>query len=71
MTADPDEDYIASDVVSRTGFTENYLIYHNPKQAWYFLSNQRPGELIVSRQADTGHPELKGEEGIKVIQHEV
>lgn len=59
-TVDGNEDYIASDVVSRSGFTENYLIYFNPRHRWYYLSRQKATELVLFRQADTQFPELKG-----------
>lgn len=46
-------DLIASDVVTRTGFTENTLVYFNPRHKWYYLSNQTSSELMIFRQADT------------------
>ena len=59
-SVDLQADFIASDVVSRTGFSENYLIYFNPRQKWYYLSKQKPTELVLFRQADTKYPHLKG-----------
>lgn len=29
------------------------LVHFNPKQRWYYLSNQLPSELLVFRQADS------------------
>lgn len=60
-TVDLELDYIASDAVTRTGFTENHLIYFNPNQKWYYLSQQKPTELVLFRQTDTKYPLLKGE----------
>lgn len=46
-------DLIASDVVTRTGFTENSLVYFNPRHKWFYLDSQMPTELIIFRQVDT------------------
>jgi hypothetical protein len=46
-------DLIASDVVTRTGFTENALVYYNPEHEWYYLNGQMPSELVIFRQSDT------------------
>jgi len=46
-------DLIAADVVSRTGYTENFLVYYNPKHQWYYLSGQKPTELSIFCQGDT------------------
>lgn len=46
-------DLIASDIVYRTGYTENTLVYFNPRHEWYYLSDQKPSELMIFRQADT------------------
>ena len=46
-------DLIAADVVSRTGYTENFLVYYNPKHQWYYLSEQKPTELSIFCQGDT------------------
>jgi hypothetical protein len=44
---------MATDVVTRTGFTENYQIYHNEEHMWYYLSGQMADEVMVFRQTDT------------------
>jgi hypothetical protein len=44
---------MATDVVMRDGFTENYQIYHNDEHVWYYLNNQLADEVIVFRQTDT------------------
>lgn len=44
---------MATDVVTREGFTENYQIYHNELHRWYYLNNQLADEVIVFRQTDT------------------
>jgi len=46
-------DLVASDVVTRTGFTENALVYFNPRHEWYYLNGQIASELVIFRQADT------------------
>jgi hypothetical protein len=48
-----DRDCMATDVVTRTGFTENYQIYHNEGHLWYYLSQQLADEVVVFRQTDT------------------
>jgi hypothetical protein len=48
-----ERDCIATDVVTRTGFTENYQIYHNDEHVWYYLREQLADEVIVFRQTDT------------------
>ncbi|KAF2455840.1 hypothetical protein BDY21DRAFT_348839 [Lineolata rhizophorae] len=52
-SVDPDRDYIGSDVVTRTGYTENFQVYYNPDHAWYYLNKQQASEIIVFRQTDT------------------
>lgn len=53
QTVDMDRDYIATDVVDRNGFTENYQVYFNPKHKWYYLNKQLPSEVVIFRQTDT------------------
>jgi len=48
-----EKDCMATDVVTREGFTENYQIYHNEVHRWYYLNNQLADEVIVFRQTDT------------------
>lgn len=52
---------MATDVVTRTGFTENYQIYHNDDHMWYYLSDQLANEVIVFRQTDTEEKFATGE----------
>lgn len=47
-----ERDFVASDVVSRTGYTENYLVYYNPEHRWYYLRNQTASELVLFGQTD-------------------
>ena len=53
QTVDMDRDFVATDVVARDGFTENYQIYFNPEHKWYYLNKQLPSEVIIFRQTDT------------------
>jgi len=53
QTVDKQWDCIASDVVTRTGFTENFQCYYNPDHKWYYLNNQLDSEVIIFRQTDT------------------
>ena len=46
-------DLIAADIVTRTGYTENNLVYFSPRHKWYYLSGHMPSELMIFRQADT------------------
>jgi hypothetical protein len=50
---------IAADVVSRTGYTENFQVYYNPKHQWYYLSGQKPTELALFCQGDTNYIDRK------------
>lgn len=53
QTVDMDRDFVATDVVARDGFTENYQVYFNPEHKWYYLNKQLPSEVIIFRQTDT------------------
>jgi hypothetical protein len=44
---------MATDVVTREDFTENYQIYWNQEQRWYYLGKQLAEEVIIFRQTDT------------------
>lgn len=44
---------MATDVVDRGGFTENYQVYFNPDHKWYYLNKQLPSEVVVFRQTDS------------------
>src|SRR5277367_5207993 len=46
-------DLIAADIVSRTGYTENFQVYYNPNHRWYYLGGQKPTELALFCQGDT------------------
>nr|POE69212.1 hypothetical protein CFP56_75650 [Quercus suber] len=48
------------DVVFRTQVIENYLVQHNSKQRWFYLSDQTPSEAWVFMQADTTDDGLPG-----------
>ncbi|KAF1815307.1 putative CmcJ-like methyltransferase [Eremomyces bilateralis CBS 781.70] len=48
-----EQDCEATDVVERTGFTENYQVYFNPAQHFCYLNRQLASELVVFRQSDT------------------
>ncbi|KAF2117450.1 hypothetical protein BDV96DRAFT_611800 [Lophiotrema nucula] len=52
-TVTPERDCIATDVVERSGFTENYQVYYHPDMRFCYLSGQRADEVIVFRQTDT------------------
>jgi hypothetical protein len=53
QTVNLEEDCIATDVVTRTGWTENYQIYPNPRHQWYYLNKQEADEVAIFRQCDT------------------
>jgi len=59
-STDIQRDYIAADVVARDRFTENYQVFFNPNQRWYYLSLQEAREVMIFRQMDTKFPWLKG-----------
>jgi hypothetical protein len=59
-TVNIDEDCMATDVVTRTGFTENYQIYPSSDYKWYYLNNQLADEVILFRQTDTDEATAKG-----------
>ena len=46
-------DLSPADVVSLEQAIENMVVHYNPKQQWYYLSNQLPNELLIFRQADS------------------
>lgn len=46
-------DCIATDVVEREGFTENYQVYYNDDMRFCYLSGQLASEVILFRQTDT------------------
>jgi hypothetical protein len=46
-------DLIATDVVYRSAFTENYNVHHSDRLDWYFLGSQAADEVMIFRQADT------------------
>lgn len=52
-SVDPATDLITCDVVAREGYGENYQVFHNPRQRWYYLSKQLASEIIVFKQADS------------------
>lgn len=52
-TLKPSRDCIATDIVDRTGFTENFQIYYSPELEFYYLSRQLESEIILFRQTDT------------------
>jgi hypothetical protein len=49
-----ESDLVATDIVRRTVFNENYQVYYNEKQEWWYLSGQRPDEIMVFCQAELG-----------------
>lgn len=56
-TVDTTNDFTSHDVVYSTKARENIMVFHNEKQKWYYLSGQKPSELLLFRQADTeGRP---------------
>lgn len=46
-------DCIATDVVEREGFTENYQVYYHEDMRFCYLSGQLASEIILFRQTDT------------------
>lgn len=46
-------DCIATDIVERVGFTENYQVYYHADMHFCYLSGQLPSEIILFRQTDT------------------
>lgn len=46
-------DCIATDIVERVGFTENYQVYHHADMQFCYLSEQLSSEIILFRQTDT------------------
>ncbi|KAK5171084.1 uncharacterized protein LTR77_004228 [Saxophila tyrrhenica] len=47
------DDLRESDIVFSDRVVENLLVQHNPKQEWYFISDQTPSEAWVFLQADS------------------
>lgn len=54
------------DVVTRTGYTENAQLYYNPKQEWYYLSDQIEDEITLFCQIDTAKAERAGKKKLFV-----
>ncbi len=52
-TVKPETDLIDTDVVTRTGFTENFQVYPSDAYKWYYLNNQLASEVVLFRQTDT------------------
>ena len=67
-SVDPLGDCIAHDVVSRTGYTENYQVYYNAGHRWYYLSNQEATDLVLFRQTDTQIDNLQGKQRLSPSQ---
>jgi hypothetical protein len=61
QTVDTERDCMATDVVTRTGFTENYQIYHDEGHLWYYLNQQLADEVVIFRQTDTDEKSATGE----------
>ncbi|KAH7396720.1 putative CmcJ-like methyltransferase [Phaeosphaeria sp. MPI-PUGE-AT-0046c] len=59
-------DCIATDVVERVGFTENYQVYYHPDMRFCYLSEQSANEIMLFRQTDT---EEGYEQGTYVMKH--
>lgn len=56
-TLDPDEDLIIVDRLSYGANMPSDNIAYNPNHRWYWLSKQRPEEVVVFVQYDTHPPE--------------
>jgi hypothetical protein len=54
-------DLVPNDLVYRDTAIENYQVYFNPKQKWYYLSQQTENEAWVFVQADSEARGIFGE----------
>lgn len=52
-TVQEDTDLEAADLLYPDLATENYQIYHRSRYRWYYLSDHKPSELIIFKQADS------------------
>lgn len=52
-TVQEDTDLEAADLLYPDLATENYQIYHRSEYRWYYLSDHKPSELIIFKQADS------------------
>ncbi|KAF2736408.1 putative CmcJ-like methyltransferase [Polyplosphaeria fusca] len=52
-TLNPPKNCIATDVVEREGYTENYQVYYHPDMKFHYISGQSDKEVMVFRQTDT------------------
>jgi hypothetical protein len=52
-TVDFENDTMAGDIVDKDAVFENTQVHFNPKQKWYYLPDQMPGELLIFKNADS------------------
>ncbi|KAG4420758.1 hypothetical protein IFR04_006144 [Cadophora malorum] len=52
-TVDFANDTMAGDVVDRDAIFENTQVHFNPRQKWFYLSNQLPSEMLIFKNADS------------------
>ncbi|KAF2206287.1 hypothetical protein CERZMDRAFT_72240, partial [Cercospora zeae-maydis SCOH1-5] len=54
-TYDPTQDAIARDIVYPDDAVETYVIHHNPKHQFYYISQQTSEEAWIMVQTDSSH----------------
>ena len=64
-SVDPPSDLEAADLLYPDRVTENYQVYHREAHKWYYLSDHRPDEIMVFRQASTSKQELPGKSDVR------
>jgi len=47
------EDLEAVDIIHRDYAGEQFMLYHNPSQKWYFLDNQEVHDVVLIKHADS------------------
>ncbi|KAF2811980.1 uncharacterized protein BDZ99DRAFT_284733 [Mytilinidion resinicola] len=56
---DVDTDLVATDNVYPHVVSETFNVFHNPKHAWYYLSNQMPHESLIFKGFDNAEKVAK------------
>lgn len=55
-SVDWDKDTAANDAIHLQRIGENWLLHHNPKHEWYYMSRMEEDDLLVFRNTDSEGP---------------
>ena len=53
-------DVLAADIVYSNRVVENFQVHHAETQAWYYLQDHQPSELLIFQQADSSRAGISG-----------